>query len=37
MINSDLPETTEFAARGAQLYDHPPTFRNLDVTREIQL
>jgi quinol monooxygenase YgiN len=37
MVNSDLPETTAFAARMAELCDGPPTFRNLDVTREIQM
>jgi hypothetical protein len=37
MTNSDLPETTEFAARMAELCDQPPTFRNLDVTREVQM
>jgi quinol monooxygenase YgiN len=37
MTNSDLPETTEFAARMAELCDGPPTFRNLDVTREMQM
>ena len=37
MANSDLPETGEFAARLAKLCDQPPTFRNLDVTREDQM
>ncbi len=37
MTNSDLPETTEFAARMAELCDRPPTFRNLDVAREVQI
>jgi hypothetical protein len=37
MTNSDLPETGEFAARMAQLCDGPPTFRNLDVSREVQM
>jgi hypothetical protein len=37
MVNSDLPETTAFAARMAELCDEPPIFRNLDVTREIQM
>ena len=37
MTNSDLPETTEFTARMAELCDRPPTFRNLDVTREVQM
>ena len=35
--NSDLAETGEFAARLAKLCDQPPTFRNLDVTREEQM
>ena len=35
--NSDLPETGEFAARLAKLCDEPPTFRNLNVTREDQM
>ncbi|MGH9208402.1 MAG: hypothetical protein ACRD1G_17920, partial [Acidimicrobiales bacterium] len=34
MENSDRPETAEFAAQLAKLCDSPPTFRNLDVTRE---
>lgn len=34
MANSDLPETSEFAARFAALCDGPPTFRNLEVLRE---
>ena len=34
MANSNQPETTEFAAQLAKLCDSPPTFRNLDVTRE---
>ena len=34
MENSNRPETAEFAARLAKLCDSPPTFRNLDVTRE---
>ena len=37
MANSDLPETTEFAARMAELCDGPATFRNLDVIREVQM
>jgi len=37
MANSDLPETTEFATRLAKLCAAPPTFRNLDVTREDQM
>jgi quinol monooxygenase YgiN len=31
MRNSNLPETTELAARMAELCDGPPSFRNLDV------
>lgn len=34
MANSNLPETSEFAATLASLCDGPPTFRNLDVLRE---
>ena len=34
MANSSWPETSEFAAKLAALCDGPPTFRNLDVTRE---
>jgi quinol monooxygenase YgiN len=34
MANSDLPATSEFAARLAKLCDGPATFRNLDVTRD---
>jgi hypothetical protein len=37
MANSDLPETTEFAARMAELCDGPATFRNLNVIREVQM
>jgi quinol monooxygenase YgiN len=36
MANSELPETAEFAARMAELCDGPPTFRNLDVLREMR-
>ena len=28
------PETADFAAQLAKICDGPPTFRNLDVTRE---
>jgi len=31
MENSNRPETTQFAARMAELCDGPPTFHNLDV------
>ena len=34
MANSNLPETSQFAAKLASLCDGPPTFRNLDVARE---
>lgn len=34
MANSNLPETSEVAAKLAQLCDGPPQFRNLDVVRE---
>ena len=37
MANSNLPQTSEFAAKLASLCDGPPTFRNLDVTREEQM
>lgn len=37
MANSNLPETSEFAAKLAPLCDGPPTFRNLDVVREQQM
>jgi hypothetical protein len=33
MANSDLPETSDFAARLIKLCDGPPLFRNLDVRR----
>lgn len=36
MANSELPETGEVAARLAELCDGPPTFRNLDVSRDMQ-
>ena len=35
MRNSELPETGEIAGRLAELCDGPPTFRNLDVTRDM--
>src|SRR5207244_11787359 len=34
MANSNLPETSEFAANLASLCDGPPQFRNLEVLRE---
>lgn len=37
MENSNRPETAEFSAQLAKLCDSPPTFRNLDVTREEQM
>ena len=37
MANSELPETAEVANRLAELCDGPPTFRNLDVARTIQM
>jgi hypothetical protein len=37
MANSNLPETSEFAAKLASLCDGPPTFRNLDLLREEQM
>lgn len=37
MANSDLPETTEFAEKLAQLCDGPAVFRNLDVGRVHEL
>ena len=37
MANSELPETAEVAARLEKLCDGPPTFRNLDVTRDMQM
>jgi hypothetical protein len=33
MANSNLPETSDFAARLIKLCDGPPVFRNLDVRR----
>lgn len=36
MANSNLPETSEFAAKLASLCDGPPIFRNLDVLRDDQ-
>jgi quinol monooxygenase YgiN len=37
MENSNRPETAEFAAQLAKLCDSPPSFRNLDVTREEEM
>jgi hypothetical protein len=33
----EFTETSEFAARLAKLCDEPPTFRNLDVTRNEEM
>ena len=37
MANSELPETAEVATHLAELCDGPPTFRNLEVAREMQM
>jgi hypothetical protein len=37
MTNSRMPETSELAAKLAELCDGPPSFRNLDVIREVQM
>lgn len=37
MANSNLPDTSEFAARLATLCDEPPSFRNLDITRQEEM
>src|ERR1700750_2392574 len=37
MANSGLPETAEVAARLAELCDGSPTFRNLDVARDMPM
>lgn len=34
MANSEMPETSSFAKRLAELCDGPPTIRNLDVLRQ---
>ena len=34
MENSNLPETTEFSQKMAELLDGPPTFYNLDVVED---
>jgi quinol monooxygenase YgiN len=34
MENSNRPETVHFAAKLSGICDGPPTFRNIDVTRE---
>jgi hypothetical protein len=35
MENSNLPETSELAQRLAALCEGPPTFRNLDVLKDL--
>jgi hypothetical protein len=37
IANSNLTETSDFAAKLKALCDGPPTFRNLDVLREEQM
>jgi hypothetical protein len=37
MENSNRPETSEFAARLAELCDGPPVFHNLDVVQTIEV
>jgi hypothetical protein len=37
MANSALPETTELAGRLAELCDGSPSFRNLDVVRDMPM
>lgn len=37
VANSELNETSEVAAHLAELCDEPPTFRNLDVTRDMTM
>jgi hypothetical protein len=37
MANSELPETAEVATRLAELCDGPPTFRNLEVRRDLSM
>ena len=34
MENSNLPETSEFSQKMAELLDGPPTFHNLDVVED---
>jgi hypothetical protein len=33
MLNSELPETAEFAEKATKLVDAQPVYRNLDVQR----
>src|SRR5690348_16256671 len=37
MANSNVPETSDFAAKLASFCDGQPSFRNLDVVREEQM
>jgi hypothetical protein len=37
VANSELSETSDVAARLAELCDGPPTFRNLDVIRDMRM
>ena len=37
MANSDRPETGAFAERLAELCDGPPTFRNFDLLRQVDM
>ena len=37
MANSELPETSEISARLAELCEVPPTFRNLEVRRDMSM
>lgn len=37
MENSNRPETSDFAARLAELCDGPPVFHNLDIVQTIQV
>lgn len=37
VANSELNETSEVAVHLAELCDGPPTFRNLDVTRDMTM
>ena len=34
MVNSNLPETTEFGQKQAELIDVPPVFPDLDVIED---
>jgi hypothetical protein len=37
VANSELSETSEVATRLAELCDGPPTFRDLDVSRDVPM